>query len=285
MRSRTPSRPVGAKASTQCAPRSSVRIRQRLWQGIACITLGALQGCSLYPTQELIIDRSIQAQSQNSRVEFIVLHYTATGWHSSLELLSRHNVSAHYLVTDETPPRIFQLVSEDRRAWHAGESQWYGRSYLNASSIGIEIVNRGAKDGVWAPYPPQQIATVAALVRDIAQRHQVKPQNIVGHSDVAPQRKLDPGPAFPWETLARAGIGRWFDSGEAHIHLAQFQNAPPDMAWVQTQLDRLGYAVPRTGELDLATRNVIAAFQMHYRPARHDGNPDLDTLSILRALK
>lgn len=270
----------------------------------ACV-LAACAGPATAPPG-LSIDRSIQAQSQNSRVEFVVLHYTSASNERSLELLSRHQVSSHYLITDEAVPRVYQLVDESRRAWHAGLSQWYGRTYLNAASIGVEIVNAGLlghkhdendaarpfpsspESGAapaWASYSDAQIETLRLLLQDIVQRHQIKAHNIVGHSDIAPQRKVDPGPLFPWKKLAEAGLGRWYDEDLAARHRAEFErDGLPETAWIQEQLQRVGYDVPRNGVLDDATRNVISVFQMHYRPSLYDGLPDAETLAILKSL-
>lgn len=251
----------------------------------ACLLL-ALGACASYDPSKLDIDRSIQAKSQNSRVEMVVLHYTSSGNEAALKTLSQLNVSSHYLVTNAPRPHVYQLVDESRRAWHAGVSAWYERSDVNSASIGIEIVNDGRRrDGTWAPYPAVQIKVVAALLKDIIRRHQIKPRNIVGHSDVAPQRKIDPGPLFPWRELARQGIGRWYDEDLARRYALQFQQQGlPDAAWIQGALRRAGYDTPSSGVLDEATRNVIAAFQMHYRPSDYGGEPDAQTLGILKAL-
>lgn len=254
---------------------------------LALPILALLTACGTYsPPGSLNIDRSIQAKSQNSRVDFVVLHYTSTGNAASLKILSERNVSSHYLVTDEPSPHIYQLVDESRRAWHAGASQWYGRNDLNAGSIGIEIVNAGGEGQVWAPYPAAQITAITALLRNIVQRHQVKPLNIVGHSDIAPQRKVDPGPLFPWKQLAQAGLGRWYDDAQVASNISALeQSGLPDLRWFQQELIRVGYTAPTTGVLDKATRNVIRAFQMHYRPSRYDGQPDIETAAILQALR
>lgn len=249
--------------------------------------LGLLAACGSVPPGPpgLHIDRSIQAKSQNSRVEFVVLHYTSASNQRSLDLLSQHNVSSHYLITDEPVPRVYQLVDESRRAWHAGVSQWFDRTDMNAASIGIEIVNPGGAGQVWAPYNPAQIDVLIMLLHDIVQRHQIKPHNIVGHSDIAPQRKVDPGPLFPWQTLAKAGLGRWYDDTLVAQYQADFdRDGLPAISWVQHQLARLGYAAPQHGELDQATKNIIAAFQMRYRPSRYDGVPDSETLAIIKSL-
>lgn len=260
----------------------------RLTHGLACAcAVVVLAGCAAAPTgpPKLTIDRSIQAQAQNSRVEFVVLHYTSASNERSLELLSQRNVSSHYLITDEAVPRVYQLVNESRRAWHAGISQWYGRTDMNSASIGIEIVNPGGAGQDWAPYSQAQIDTLLLLLADIVQRHQIKGHNIVGHSDVAPQRKVDPGPLFPWKKLALMGLARWYHEALAAQYRVQFERQGlPDVAWIQDQLARVGYSTPKTGRLDKTTRNVVAAFQMRYRPSLYDGVPDAQTLAILKSL-
>lgn len=262
-----------------------LRTARRLFGPCLLTLLAACAGAPHEPPT-LKIDRSIQAQSQNSRVEFIVLHYTSASNERSLEILSRRNVSSHYLITDEPAPHVYQLVDESRRAWHAGVSQWYGSSGINAASIGIEIVNPGGAGTEWAPYSEAQIKTLILLMKDIVQRHQVKPHNIVGHSDIAPQRKVDPGPLFPWKRLADAGLARWYDEEKAALYRTEFKRKGlPSTAWIQDELDRVGYDTPRHGKLDKATRNVIKAFQMRYRPRLYDGIPDAETLGILRSLR
>lgn len=252
----------------------------------AMMMLALLGACGTYPPSGgLAIDRSIQAKSQNSRVEFVVLHYTSSNDGVALKTLSQGNVSSHYLITDDAVPHVYQLVDENRRAWHAGVSQWYGSSNLNSASIGIEIVNGGGTGLVWAPYSEAQIAVLKVLLRDIVQRHQIKPANIVGHSDIAPQRKVDPGPLFPWKELAQAGLGRWYDEEQVADNVRALERSGlPTVRWFQRELARAGYATPATGVLDKATKNVIRAFQMHYRPSRYDGRPDIETAAILRAL-
>lgn len=248
-----------------------------------------LGGCAARYPAGLVVDRSIQSASQDSRVRFIVLHYTAGNDGASLLTLSHGDVSAHYLVSDTHPVHVYQLVPEDRNAWHAGESSWYGRTYINNASIGIEIVNRGgrrAPDGAWQwePYHDDQIRAVMLLVKDIARRHGILPKNIVGHSDIAPQRKVDPGPLFPWRRLAMAGLGRWYDEGAVPGLQAFFEkNGLPDASWFQERLKRLGYDVRQTGVFDIETTRVLAAFQMHYRAIRYDGVADAQTAAILLA--
>src|SRR5690625_4279052 len=171
-----------------------------------------LTACTGMTPGELVIDRSIQAKSHDSRVGIVVLHYTATGKNASLKILSEQNVSSHYLITDDPRPVVYQLVDESRRAWHAGVSEWYGRTDINAASIGVEIVNPGGSGTTWAPYSEAQIEPLITLLHDIMQRHEIAPHNLVGHSDIAPQRKVDPCPLFPWKRLADEGLGRWYDN-------------------------------------------------------------------------
>jgi len=244
-----------------------------------------LAGCASGPE----IDTRYSAVAQDSRAQFIVLHYTSTDFEHSLELLSRGEVSSHYLI-DRAPAKIYRLVDENRRAWHAGESEWQGRTWLNSSSIGIELVNPGYEqtaDGrrLWYPYPEPQIDALILLLKDIMQRHGLKAGAIIGHSDIAAQRKVDPGPLFPWKRLADAGLLPWPDARLVAAHREVFSRALPATEWFQTQLAQQGYRVPRHGMLDEETRNVIAAFQMKYRPARFDGMPDAETAAILAALQ
>jgi N-acetylmuramoyl-L-alanine amidase len=251
------------------------------------LLLALLGGCA-HDAQ--IDNRYYPAKSQNSRVQFLVLHYTNENLADSLRILTQGDVSAHYLVSDETPPRIYRLVDESRRAWHAGgDSAWKGATQLNASSIGIEIVNGGdhpAADGKpqFAPFPDAQIDVLIPLIRDIAARHEIPPNRIVGHSDVSPQRKIDPGPLFPWHRLAQAGLIPWPDAGQVAAQRARFEAQPPDIAWFQKNLATLGFQSPDSGTLDDATRRVIAAFQMRYRPSNYDGTPDAETAALLHVL-
>lgn len=261
---------------------SSRRFPLRL---ITLLSVALLAACAGPGPRGIDLDRSVQARGQDSRAEFLVIHYTSADDAASLKILSQQKVSSHYLITQNNPGRVYQLVDENRRAWHAGLSEWYGRTYLNNASIGVEIVNQGNESGQWEPYSREQIRTLTILLKDIIARHDIKPRDIVGHSDIAPQRKLDPGPLFPWKELAQAGIGRWYDETLARTYTLEFQRTGlPGAGWIQNELRRVGYATPDTGELDKATRNVIAAFQMRYRPQRYDGYPDAETLGILRAL-
>ncbi|HYC04263.1 MAG TPA: N-acetylmuramoyl-L-alanine amidase [Azospirillaceae bacterium] len=211
-------------------------------------------------------------------VDMLVLHYT--GMRSGPEAIERlcdpaAQVSSHYVVEEDGT--IFLLVPEDRRAWHAGVSCWRDQRDVNSRSIGIEIVNPGHEFG-YRPFPEAQMAAVVGLCRGILARHPIPPGNVVGHSDVAPARKDDPGELFDWPRLAAAGIGLWPPHGTA------WDGTAWDMAGLQRDLARLGYDVPQTGGLDEPTRLVVRAFQRHWRPADFSGTPDDETVARLRAL-
>lgn len=246
------------------------------------LALVMLAGCG----DGLHVDDSLRSRDHSSRIEFIVIHYTSADLERSKQLLSSGGVSAHYLLPADEP-LVYRLVDEDRRAWHAGDSQWRGRTWLNASSIGIELVNTTGLDADgqvrWQPWPSAQIERLVQLLQDLQHRHDIDPRNIVGHSDIAPQRKIDPGPLFPWARLAAAGLIPWPDPVEAALLLPGFQRRLPGVAWFQQQLARIGYAVPQDGRMSAETRNVLAAFQMKYRPARFDGRPDAQTAALLAA--
>lgn len=243
----------------------------------------SLAGCA---GPRLQIDTRYESVAQSSRVQVLVLHYTVGDFESSLRTLTEGAVSSHYLVDDD-PPRIYRLVDEDRLARHAGSSHWAGDTVLNPASIGIEIVNAGHSGdrfGDYAPYPEAQIDEVIRLVRDIMTRHDIAPHNVVGHSDIAPQRKQDPGPRFPWDRLAEEGLIPWPDRQFVAQRAVEYATALPDVAWFQAQLDAWGFEVPRHGEFDDETRHVISAFQMKYRPSRYDGQPDAETAALLEAV-
>ena len=191
-------------------------------------------------------------------------------------------VSAHYLVWKDG--RIDQLVSERERAWHAGEAFWKGESDLNSVSIGIEIVNPG-HDGGLPPFPDAQIEAVIALTRDICGRWAIRPERVLAHSDVAPSRKRDPGEAFPWDKLARAGVGHWVEPAPlSGPPLFRPEEEGPPVRALQALLALYGYGVELTGRYDRQTRVTVAAFQRHFRPARVDGEADTSTVATLKAL-
>ena len=248
------------------------------------LALLALTGCATGPR----IDHTYNAIGQSSRVRFIVLHYTVSDKEGSIRTLTREQVSAHYLLTDDPQPVIYGLVDESQQAWHAGVSNWKAFSQLNTSSVGIEIVNKGWVDTpqgrVYAPFTQAQIDTLIPLLKDIVARNHVAPENILGHSDIAPLRKQDPGPMFPWMQLAKAGLIAWPDATRVAAVQPAFEAMLLDVAWFQQKLSAHGYAIVQTGELDEQTRTVLGAFQMKYRPARYDGQPDAESAALLEVL-
>ena len=201
-------------------------------------------------------------------IDMLVLHYT--GMQSAKEALDRlcdpsAKVSAHYLIDEDGS--LYQLVHEEKRAWHAGVARWRGADNVNDRSIGIELVNPGHEFG-YRDFPTKQIHCLIDLCRDLMARHPIPARNVVGHSDVAPTRKTDPGERFPWPLLSRLGIG------------LENQTKPVPhwgMTYVEPALARVGYD----------TRNIhaaLTAFQRHYRPKLLTGLPDKETAELLTGL-
>lgn len=235
----------------------------------------------------------------NRRVRFLVMHYTATDFAKSVQLLSGSGgVSAHYLMPDPTEQtyidagfntmQIFNLVDENDRAWHAGVSQWADRTNLNDTSIGIEIVNLASEEGgvfVFPPFNSTQIDALKELASNIIQRYpDMSPTNIVGHSDIAPSRKSDPGAAFPWKELYDAGIGAWYDDATKAKYEKQFcKTGLPSHAEITEKLKTYGYNV--SDAKDAASfQQLLRAFQLHFRQQKYDGKLDTETAAILYAL-
>jgi N-acetylmuramoyl-L-alanine amidase len=246
---------------------------------LVLLTVAALSACTAQPK----IDTRYQAVSQDSRVQFIVLHYTEIDFAHSLHRLTQEEVSSHYLL-DAEPPIVYRLVDESRRAWHAGPSYWQGYTHLNSNSIGIEIVNLGNggdPSAAYVEYPEQQIKLVIELVRDIERRHGVRPDRVLAHSDIQPLTKQDPGPRFPWHQLALAGLIVWPDPEAVAAARVQYELQLPSVEWFQQHLSAHGFEVPQNGQLDALTRAALSAFQMKYRPARYDGVPDVETAALL----
>lgn len=249
------------------------------------LLLAVLAGCASVAPH---IDHTYSARSQSSRVKFIVLHYTVSDAPGSIRTLTQQVVSSHYLLTDSGQPVIYALVDESRQANHAGVSNWKNYTLLNTSSVGIEIVNPGFTESpegrVWYPYAQAQMDELIPLLKQIVARHNIPPENILGHNEIAPQRKQDPGPLFPWRQLAAAGLINWPDPERVAARRAQYEQLLPDAAWFQARLAQHGYAVPRSGEFDEATRNVLAVFQMKFRQARFDGLADAESAALLDVL-
>ena len=256
------------------------------------------------------VQRSVSA-NQNSRVSIVVIHHTTSNFEDSYFVLTEPTsrpVSSHYLIPEPGDPtydksklKVHQLVDENRRAWHAGVSHWGGKEGINDQSIGIELVNRTwchaseeSKDPetgypericFYPDFDDGQLALLTDLLDDILERHpDIKPTHIVGHSDVAPDRKIDPGPRFPWERLARLGYGAWFDEETVIRYWERFLEEPLPLLNVQQALETYGYGLETNGEEDEHFRNVLRAFQLHFRPWLVTREVDVETTAILFAL-
>ena len=274
----------------------------RSWgAGLLATMLGA---CAPYP----LVD--VPSENQGSRIRQLVLHFTSEPYAEARRLLTEptaHPVSAHYLVPEPGDPTrgrervvVHRLVPEARRAWHAGASSWDGETALNNSSIGVEIVNVsrcepapevvdvvGPEDERcrFLPYPEAQLEAVVALARDILARNpDIEPWRVVGHADVAPARKADPGPRFPWRRLHEAGVGAWYEEATLARQRLAVGPGPVDLLRLQRALAAWGYALEPTGELDPATRWVVRAFHLHFRPEAWQAPPDGESLAIVLAL-
>jgi len=223
-------------------------------------------------------------------ISILVLHYTGMETASAArERLCDPSaeVSAHWLVTEEG--QVEALVPEDKRAWHAGVGSWKGITDVNSASIGIEIANGGhnvlLEDGRLPPYPDVQILAVIKLCKDIIVGHNISPDNIVGHSDIAPARKEDPGEHFPWAGLAAAGVGLWpGDLPDDDRVLFQSGDRDRGISIIQRGLADLGYGISVSGCLDDETQAVVRALQRRYRPSRIDGVIDMQVMEVLKRL-
>jgi N-acetylmuramoyl-L-alanine amidase len=253
----------------------------------------------------------VNSTNQNSRVDYLVIHGTSENFAESLRLLTTSTpnpVSAHYLVpeiNDHSYPvdklRVYSLVPEHRRAWHAGKSHWAEESSLNNRSIGIEVVNEfkcGSSTAKplsessvrdvscrFLPYSDEQVYLLITLIKDILARYpELDPIDIVGHSDIAVMRKSDPGPFFPWQRLYKEGIGPWPDDATVANYKHLFAISRPAIESVQLALATLGYEIELTGIEDPQTQFSVRAFQLHFRPSDYSGALDIETLARLWAL-
>lgn len=247
---------------------------------------------------------------RKARIELVVLHYT--GMQDAETALRRlcdpapkagdypgpwqtpdidpgtplGRASAHYVVGEDGA--IWRLVKENDRAWHAGMSSWQGRDDVNSRSVGIEIVNGGHDFGT-PPYPDRQIEAVIALVRDITKRHGLAAHQVVGHSDVAPARKNDPGERFPWRRLAEAGVSIWPQVRGGEARLLGRGDRGPKVHELHAALAEFGYAVPEEDAPDAAefgelTELIVTAFQRRFEPQRVDGVVHAITFAALEAV-
>ncbi len=226
-------------------------------------------------------------RAPGTRVELLIVHYTGMPSADAARLRlcdAAAKVSSHYLIDEDG--RVYRLVAEDRRAWHAGAGGWRGAGDVNSRSIGIELVNPGHEHG-YRPFPPAQMAAFVLLARGILARHPIAAHGVLGHSDVAPARKTDPGELFDWRGLAADGIGVWPDlaakpaPGPAVLTVGSSGDAVRDL---QTKLATYGYEIPVDGLYGSYTAQVVMAFQRHFRPWRIDGQADAETGSYLDKL-
>ena len=235
--------------------------------------------------QSFVASPNIEPRHGGRRPDMIVLHYTgmetaaaACAWLCN----PASGVSCHYLVDEDGA--IIQMVGEDMRAWHAGISSWRGETDTNTRSIGIEIQNSGHALG-YPDFPDVQMRAVISLARDILTRRDIRPRNIVAHSDVAPARKIDPGEKFDWARLHHEGIGHWVEPAAITEGQARrLGDRGEVVAELQALLSRYGYGVQKSGEFDDATQAAVSAFQRHFRTARVDGIADRSTNETLARL-
>lgn len=237
-----------------------------------------------------LVSRLVPSPNQNERrgvagPDILLLHYT--GMRSGADALARltdaaSEVSAHYLVEEDGA--IYQLVPEARRAWHAGRGSWQGHTDINSRSIGIEIVNPGHEHGYRA-FPQPQIDAVIELCRDCGERRRIRPHLVLAHSDIAPDRKEDPGELFPWDQLFSAGIGAWcaIEPKASELSLREGDRGEAVEAW-QRRLAAYGYGLSVDGVFGPQTRLVTIAFQRHFRPVRLDGVVDAGAVETLDRL-
>jgi N-acetylmuramoyl-L-alanine amidase len=228
---------------------------------------------------------NFEARRNGLSPSILLLHYTGletAGRALRWLCMPESRVSCHYLI-DEAG-RTTQMVREEHRAWHAGESCWEGETDINSASIGIEIHNPGHGEG-YPDFPEVQMQAVEALARDIVLRHGIAARRVLAHSDVAPLRKRDPGEKFDWARLARAGIGHWVEpvpvEGDAGLGAGDSGEA---VARLQAQLAHYGYSISASGTFDGETQAVVTALQRHFRPALVNGRADRSTVRTLERL-
>ena len=246
-----------------------------------------------------------QRTGETQKPCILVMHYTVYEKPDVIAHFKKEDrVSSHYLV--DRQGNITRFVPEGKRAWHAGYGSWKGEKDVNTVSIGIENINLGFRckpnhspgtrvRGIpeeWYPYDEELIKTLGPLCKDIIERYNIRPENVIGHSDMACNRgtnhlgrKVDPGPLFPWERIHREhGIGAWYDLTRPLTRVTLPTNKDNKVKWVQTHLKEYGYACPQTGELDEGTKRAIKTFQLHFRPTYISAAIDEETIQILAQL-
>ena len=240
---------------------------------------------------------SYVAIGKNERIQFIVVHYTAIDNAASIKELTTNKVSSHFLVLDEDDNKIYNLVPLEQRAWHAGASAFRGRTNINDTSVGIEIVSDGIAREYrpdpnpyhpydhYVDYKPIQIEKTAQIIKYVAEKYNVPARNIVAHSDIAPSRKKDPGAKFPWKELYdKYNIGAWYDEADKQEFMDEEKFKATSIREIKDELRKYGYEINRLDEWDKESKDVVYAFQLHFNPKNATGEMDLETFAILKAL-
>jgi len=240
---------------------------------------------------------SYVATGKNERIQFIVVHYTATDNLGSIKELTSSRVSSHFLILDEDDNKIYSLVPLEQRAWHAGASAFRGRTNINDTSVGIEIVSDGIAREYrpdpnpyhpydhYVDYKPIQIEKTAQIIKYVAEKYNVPAKNIVAHSDIAPSRKKDPGAKFPWKELYdKYNIGAWYDEADKQTFMDEEKFKATSIREIKDELRKYGYEINRLDEWDKESKDVVYAFQLHFNSKNATGEMDLETFAILKAL-
>ena len=221
---------------------------------------------------------NFSSRSSGTKIDMVILHYTGMKTkHSAIKRLcnKKAKVSSHYLI--DVQGKIFKLVDEKFTAWHAGKASWKGKHDINNRSIGIELVNPGHRYG-YKKFTKKQVSSLISLLKKMIKRHKIPKNRILGHSDVAPQRKMDPGEFFDWNYLAERDIGVWPKD--------QYPKSKKNHTTksLQLMLAGIGYEINTSGKLDRQTKKVVSAFQRHFRPKKINGLFDHETVAKLLAL-
>lgn len=263
---------------------------------IFLLIIFVIAGCTASKKVYKIDSEKYIAKGKNERIQFIIIHYTAGSNEVSIKELTSERVSSHYLIPSGEDEKIYSLVPENERAWHAGVSSFRGRTNINDTSIGIEIVNEGIYKEYrdyptyntyehYVDYEKMQIEKVAQLVKDLSLKYKIPSRNILAHSDIAPSRKKDPGAKFPWKKLYdEYGIGAWYEEEDKLFFMNYDEYNSKSISEIKKELREYGYDINDTEEWDKASKDVIYAFQLHFNPKNLTAEMDLETYAILKAL-
>lgn len=263
---------------------------------IFLLIIFVIAGCTASKKIYKIDSEKYIAKGKNERIQFIIIHYTAGSNEASIKELISERASSHYLIPSGKDEKIYNLVPENERAWHAGVSSFRGRTNINDTSIGIEIVNEGIYKEYrnyptyntydhYVEYEKMQIEKVAQLVKDLSLRYKIPARNILAHSDIAPSRKKDPGAKFPWKKLYdEYGIGAWYEEEDKLFFMNYDEYNSKTISEIKKELKDYGYDINESDEWDKVSRDVVYAFQLHFNPKNLTGEMDLETYAILKAL-